>query len=65
MARPLQSFASTFGNNRWRRRGFALAVVRSTVSLCRGRDAKESHRQCRQKSNFLHESIPLVGLVAI
>ena len=36
-----------FRNNRWRRRRFALAV-RCSVGLCRGRDAKESHRRCRQ-----------------
>jgi hypothetical protein len=36
-----------FGNNRRRRRSFALAV-RCSVGLCRGRDAKESHRHCRQ-----------------
>ena len=35
-----------FGNNR-RRRSFALAV-RCSRGLCRGRDAKESHRHCRQ-----------------
>jgi hypothetical protein len=39
--------ALAFGNNRRRGRRFALAV-RCSVGLCRGRDAKESHRRCRQ-----------------
>lgn len=57
--RSLLIACSALGNNRRRWRGFALAVVRSAVGLCRGRDAKESHRYCRQKSNLLHISIPL------
>lgn len=43
MAGPFH-LLSAFGNDR-RRRGFALA---DTVRLCRGRNAKESQRRCRQ-----------------
>jgi len=51
------SFALAFGNNRWRRRGFALAVRRSV--LCEGRDAKERHRRCGQYSECFHHIILL------
>jgi hypothetical protein len=40
-----QSPALAFGNDR-RRRGLALAVVRS--GLCGGRDGEERQRRCRQ-----------------
>jgi hypothetical protein len=40
---PLNRLLLAFGNDRWRR-GFALA----DVGLCRGRDAEERHRRCRQ-----------------
>jgi hypothetical protein len=42
--RSLNRLLSAFGNDR-RRRGFALA---DPVRLCRGRNAKESQRRCRQ-----------------
>src|SRR5215472_12661919 len=51
------SFALAFGNNRWRRRGFALAVRRSV--LCEGRDAKKRHRRCSQYSECFHQTILL------
>jgi len=41
---PLDCLLSAFGNDR-RRRSFALA---DPVRLCRGRNAKESQRRCRQ-----------------
>jgi hypothetical protein len=47
MAGPPQLPALAFRNNRRRRRSFAFAV-RCSVGLCRGRDAKESKRRCRQ-----------------
>ena len=51
------SFVLAFGNNRWRRRGFALAVRRSV--LCEGRDAKKRHRCCSQYSECFHHTILL------
>jgi hypothetical protein len=50
--------ALAFGNNRRRGRRFALAV-RCSVGLCRGRDAKESYRRCRQQSECFHGTLLL------
>ena len=40
------SLSLAFGNN-WRRRGFALAVVRPSLRIARS-DAEESQRRCSQ-----------------
>ena len=57
--RSLLIACSAFGDNWRRRRSFALAVVRSFV-LCKGHYTRKSQQCCRQNSNLLHESIPLL-----
>jgi hypothetical protein len=53
MAGPPHSLdLSAFGNNR--RGSFALA---DSVGLCRGRDAKERQRRCRQYSECFHGTL--------
>ena len=56
---PNACTALALSNNR-RRRGFALADVNRVVSLCEGRDAEESHRRCRQYSEYFHGTPPFV-----
>src|SRR5262249_2918360 len=43
---PVPPLALAFGNN-WRRRGFALAVIRASLRIARS-DAEESQRRCSQ-----------------